>query len=138
MDGHPLAPRVIATAPPTEQRIEMSIRTYQMHCGGIEMSKQPSRPTFAPEVQDAIDQFRLDAERSEDALLQSVPCHLLALTLGRSEGLEWPINGLELDPMARIGTSNRATGPLRLEADGPGLLVILPRARLADVVAALV
>ncbi|MEC8575472.1 MAG: thiamine diphosphokinase [Pseudomonadota bacterium] len=57
---------------------------------------------------------------------------------GRSEGLEWPIDGLELDPMARIGTSNRTTGPLRLEADGPGLLVILPRARLADVVAALV
>ncbi|ATG36304.1 thiamine diphosphokinase [Phaeobacter piscinae] len=56
---------------------------------------------------------------------------------GWSEGLAWPIEGLQLDPMARIGTSNRATGPVRLRADGPGMLVILPRARLADVVAAL-
>ncbi|APG47644.1 thiamine diphosphokinase [Phaeobacter porticola] len=56
---------------------------------------------------------------------------------GWSEGLEWPIKGLHLDPMARIGTSNRATGPVRLRADGPGMLVLLPRARLGMVVAAL-
>ncbi|MFV1440915.1 MULTISPECIES: thiamine diphosphokinase [unclassified Phaeobacter] len=56
---------------------------------------------------------------------------------GWSEGLEWPIEGLQLDPMARVGTSNRATGPVRIRADGPGLLVILPRARLGVVVGAL-
>ncbi|MEK0164123.1 thiamine diphosphokinase [Phaeobacter sp. A36a-5a] len=56
---------------------------------------------------------------------------------GWSEGLEWPIEGLQLDPMARVGTSNRATGPVRIRADGPGLLVILPRARLGVVLGAL-
>jgi thiamine pyrophosphokinase len=52
---------------------------------------------------------------------------------GRSEGLEWPIDGLTMSPMGRIGTSNRATGPVRLEAEGPGLLAIVPRRLLADV-----
>lgn len=50
---------------------------------------------------------------------------------GRSWGLEWPIDGLELAPDGRVGTSNRANGPVTLEMDGPGLLAILPRARLA-------
>ncbi|UWQ34087.1 thiamine diphosphokinase [Leisingera sp. M527] len=55
---------------------------------------------------------------------------------GRSEGLEWPIDGLQMSPMGRIGTSNRATGPLRLVPEGPGLLVIVPRRLLAAVAAA--
>ncbi|MFV0512872.1 MAG: thiamine diphosphokinase [Jhaorihella sp.] len=49
---------------------------------------------------------------------------------GRSEGLQWPIDGLDLAPDGRIGTSNRATGPVTLETDGPGLLVMLPRKAL--------
>lgn len=52
---------------------------------------------------------------------------------GRSEGLEWPIDGLEMSPMGRIGTSNRALGAIRLEPEGEGLLVILPQRLLADV-----
>ncbi|KIC22032.1 MULTISPECIES: thiamine diphosphokinase [unclassified Leisingera] len=55
---------------------------------------------------------------------------------GHSEGLEWPIDGLTMSPMGRIGTSNRATGPVRLEAKGPGLLAIVPRRLLADVLGA--
>ncbi|KIC35419.1 thiamine diphosphokinase [Leisingera sp. ANG-M7] len=55
---------------------------------------------------------------------------------GRSDGLEWPIDGLRMSPMGRIGTSNRATGPVRLEAEGPGLLAIVPRRLLADVLGA--
>lgn len=54
---------------------------------------------------------------------------------GRSTGLEWPIDGLDLAPRGRVGTSNRATGPARIETDGPGLLAILPRALLADMTA---
>ncbi|HBS49452.1 MAG TPA: thiamine diphosphokinase [Rhodobacteraceae bacterium] len=50
---------------------------------------------------------------------------------GRSTGLEWPIDGLTLAPDGRVGTSNRALGPVTLDMDGPGLLAILPRARLA-------
>lgn len=50
---------------------------------------------------------------------------------GRSSGLEWPIEGLTLSPMGRLGTSNRATGTVRLEFDAPGCLVITPREVLA-------
>ncbi|MCB1364173.1 MAG: thiamine diphosphokinase [Rhodobacteraceae bacterium] len=49
---------------------------------------------------------------------------------GRSSGLQWPIDGLDLAPDGRIGTSNRALGPMTLETDGPGLLVMLPRRAL--------
>ncbi|MBT8152333.1 thiamine diphosphokinase [Epibacterium ulvae] len=52
---------------------------------------------------------------------------------GRSDGLEWPIEGLRFDPMQQIGTSNRATGPVRLEALGCGLIVILEKHHLKDV-----
>lgn len=57
---------------------------------------------------------------------------------GRSRGLEWPIDGLDLAPDGRIGTSNRALGPVRIEIDGPGLLVILPRSALDAAIRAIV
>jgi thiamine pyrophosphokinase len=61
----------------------------------------------------------------------------LVAVQGRSRGLEWPIDDLALDPLGRIGTSNRSTGGrVELEFDGPGMLVILPRAHLAAVLAA--
>ena len=56
---------------------------------------------------------------------------------GRSRGLEWPIEGLNLSPMSRIGTSNRATGPIRIEVDGPGLLAMLPRHCLSGLIQAM-
>ncbi|SLN39737.1 thiamine diphosphokinase [Roseisalinus antarcticus] len=56
---------------------------------------------------------------------------------GRSEGLEWPIDGLGFAPWGRSGTSNAASGPVRLEFSDPRMLVILPREALADVVEAL-
>lgn len=46
---------------------------------------------------------------------------------GRSDGLKWPIDGLDLAPDGRIGTSNQTTGPVRLRAEAPRLLVIVPR-----------
>jgi len=49
---------------------------------------------------------------------------------GRSTGLKWPIEGLQMSPMGQIGTSNEATGPVSLIPDGPGLLGILPRHHL--------
>jgi thiamine pyrophosphokinase len=61
----------------------------------------------------------------------------LAPVTARSVGLEWPLDGLQLSPMTRIGTSNRATGPVRIEADGPGLLAILPRGSLGAVIPAM-
>lgn len=57
---------------------------------------------------------------------------------GRSRGLRWPIDGLVFHPARRIGTSNEALGgPVLLEADGPGLLVILEREALDAAVMAL-
>ncbi|RYH09572.1 thiamine diphosphokinase [Tropicimonas sp. IMCC6043] len=60
---------------------------------------------------------------------------------GRSQGLHWPIEGLDMAPGAGIGTSNRVeeapAGPVALEFPAPGMLVILPRAALAAAVAGL-
>jgi thiamine pyrophosphokinase len=61
----------------------------------------------------------------------------MALVTGQGTGLEWPIDGVAFHPACRIGTSNRATGGLlRLAFDAPGMLLIVPRAHLAAVVAA--
>lgn len=55
----------------------------------------------------------------------------LSPVTGRSDGLEWPIDGLDFAPWAMIGTSNRVIAPqVHLELDTPGMLVILPRTRL--------
>ena len=57
---------------------------------------------------------------------------------GKSIGLRWPIDGLAMAPGARIGTSNRANGGrMVLEMGGPGMILLLPRARLGAVTRAL-
>jgi len=61
----------------------------------------------------------------------------MARVTGLDAGLEWPIEGLVFHPAQRIGTSNRARqARVRLSFDGPGMLLILPRAQLAAVVEA--
>lgn len=52
---------------------------------------------------------------------------------GRSEGLNWPIDGLVLTPDGQIGVSNFVVGPLQLSVTGPKLLVILPLEHLGEV-----
>ncbi|MEM8849336.1 MAG: thiamine diphosphokinase [Pseudomonadota bacterium] len=49
----------------------------------------------------------------------------LARTTGRGTGLRWPIDGLVLDPVGRVGTSNEATGPVTLDIEGGPMAVIL-------------
>lgn len=61
----------------------------------------------------------------------------MARVTGRSTGLKWPIEGLALAPNGRVGTSNQALGSVTLEMDMPGMLVIVPRNRLAVALAAL-
>ncbi|SMX43417.1 thiamine diphosphokinase [Actibacterium lipolyticum] len=57
---------------------------------------------------------------------------------GKSDGLEWPIDGIEFAPDGLIGTSNRASKDVvTLEMDAPKMAVILPRAALGAAVAAL-
>ncbi len=52
---------------------------------------------------------------------------------GRSTGLRWPIDGIPFAPDGRIGTSNEVSGRVRLSFDGDGMLVILPRSSLSEV-----
>lgn len=59
-----------------------------------------------------------------------------AQVTGRSKGLKWPIQDLLFDPAAKIGTSNEALGPVTLAMEGPGTLVIMPRAALRAVLSA--
>jgi len=56
---------------------------------------------------------------------------------GASSGLRWDIDGLDFAPGRQIGTSNMATGPCTLRMNAPGMLLILPRALIQPVVAAL-
>lgn len=54
----------------------------------------------------------------------------MAPVAGVSEGLRWPIEGIAFEPAGRVGTSNEALGPMRLAMNGPGMLLIVPRAAL--------
>jgi thiamine pyrophosphokinase len=56
---------------------------------------------------------------------------------GVSDGLEWPIGGINFAPDGRIGSSNRTVGPLNLSVTAPKMLVILPAATLGIVARAL-
>ena len=61
----------------------------------------------------------------------------MAEIAGRATGLRWPIEGLAFSPSGRVGTSNAATGPVMLSFDRPGMLAILPRSMLRQVLRAL-
>jgi thiamine pyrophosphokinase len=61
----------------------------------------------------------------------------LAPVSATSSGLVWPVDQVQFDPAGKIGTSNEVSGPVRLVVDQPGMLVILPRAALAEAIRAL-
>lgn len=56
---------------------------------------------------------------------------------GISDGLKWPIGGVNFAPDGRIGTSNQALGPVHLSFTAPKMLVILPADMFAPVVTCL-
>lgn len=56
---------------------------------------------------------------------------------GVSDGLRWPIGGLNFAPDGIIGTSNAATGPVDLAVTSPKMLMLLPASCLESVVKAL-
>lgn len=61
-----------------------------------------------------------------------------ARVTGRSEGLEWPLDGHVFQPDGFIATSNRASvADVVLRPDQPGMVAILPRRRLRQVIRAL-
>lgn len=59
----------------------------------------------------------------------------MARVVASANGLRWPVEQLEFAPWGQIGTSNEVTnGPVNVSADNDGLLVILPREQLRNVV----
>jgi len=56
---------------------------------------------------------------------------------GASDGLEWPIGGINFAPDGRVGTSNRALGTVSLSVTTPKMLVTLPAHTLETVARAL-
>ena len=77
----------------------------------------------------------LNLELPKGAVVSLYP---LKPVTGRSTGLRWPIDGLDLRAGGRIGTSNEASGgEVDLQMDGPGMLVMMPRDALHAVVTAL-
>ncbi len=78
---------------------------------------------------------RLELDLTAEDVVSLFP---LCPVSGTSTGLEWPIDGLAMAPGRQIGTSNRAAGGgMALEMDGPGMILLLPRARLGAVTQAL-
>lgn len=56
---------------------------------------------------------------------------------GVSDGLRWPVAGVNFAPDGRVGTSNEATGTVHLTLTSPKMLVILPESTLEIAVEAL-
>lgn len=57
---------------------------------------------------------------------------------GASQGLVWPIDSLDLSPDSHVSVSNAVgSNPVHLNFPDPGMLVILPKAALSLVIAAL-
>ncbi|SDI66614.1 thiamine pyrophosphokinase [Aliiruegeria lutimaris] len=75
------------------------------------------------------------------APLSRVSLFPMAPVSGRSRGLNWEIDGLDMTPNGVIGTSNHVRaghgGPVSLAFDRPGMLVIVPRASLNLAISAL-
>ncbi len=55
----------------------------------------------------------------------------MAAVTGESQGLRWPLQGLDFAPDAMIGTSNEVSGPVELRFSARKMLVILPIKSLA-------
>lgn len=68
---------------------------------------------------------------------ETVSLFPLRTAVAHSTGLEWELEGLQMQPGGKIGTSNRALGPITLRAEGSGLLVMIPRHYLPEVTKAL-
>jgi len=56
---------------------------------------------------------------------------------GTSNGLAWPIDGIQFAPGGRIGTSNRADGPVEIAMDGDGMIALFDFSDLRRVLTAL-
>lgn len=100
------------------------------------LAARPDRPCILIGREDVVFHApaRLTLELAEGVRVSLFPMRPVT---GRSEGLRWPIAGLDFAPGGRVGTSNEASADqVTLEMDRPGMLVILPRDCLAAAVKA--
>jgi len=90
---------------------------------------RPDKAVILLDAEDVVCHLppRLTLATTADMRLSLFP---MAEVWGMSTGLHWPIEGLPFHPAARVGTSNRTTGPVTLEMARPGMLLILPREAL--------
>ncbi len=90
------------------------------------MARHPARRCVLMNPRDAVCLVppRLEVDLPAGTRVSLFP---MAPAAGTSEGLHWPIDGIDFAPDGRSGTSNRATGPVELTTRAPGLLLILPR-----------
>lgn len=56
---------------------------------------------------------------------------------GRSAGLHWPLDGIDFAPTGRVGTSNRADGPVTLTLEGGPFVLTVPARVLPRLLAGL-
>ncbi len=67
-----------------------------------------------------------------------VSLYPMGLVRGESEGLRWPLNGLDFTPAQRAGTSNEASEEqISLRFDAPLMLIILPVSQRPELARAL-
>ena len=89
------------------------------------LARHPDRRCFIIGARDVIflcpPDLRMDLPRG--TRLSLFP---LGPVQGDSEGLRWPLSGLDFAPDGVIGTSNEVSGPVHLRMQAPKMLVILP------------
>ena len=100
------------------------------------LARRPDRKVILLGAEDVLCHLppTLSLDLEENTRVSLYPMQTVA---GSSSGLHWPIDGLAMSPSARVGTSNRATGPVTLSMDGPGMLLILPVSERASLQRAL-
>ena len=98
--------------------------------------RHPDRPCLLLGVEELVflcpPSIRLDLETG-----CPVSLFPMGAVEGVSDGLQYPIDGLNFAPDGRVGTSNTALGPVDISVTSPKMLVILPQECLEQVASAL-
>ena len=124
------APFVLATGF-TQGRLDHTLEAFSV------LARNPGPPTIVTSDTDiafAVPEF-LALDLPEGCRVSLFP---MTKVRGRSEGLQWPIDDMTLDPLQRTGVSNVSLGKVRLTMDNQGCLILLPRELLDEAIAALI
>lgn len=89
------------------------------------LARHPGRRCLVLSPQDVIFLAPLDMRMSLP-VGSRISLFPMGAVTGESEGLHWPLQGLDFAPDGMIGTSNAVSGPLRLLFSAQKMLVIVP------------